>query len=95
MSERRIDKDTLIPLSVLTSVIVIIVGAISWLTGIFLTAQANAEDIKKLQLLYEADQLTQSKYRKTLHSKIDRANERLARIEGKLIVIINNMEKKD
>ena len=72
MSEPVISKSTLVPLSLVATVIFVLVGGILWLTDIRGIAKANWIRISDIQ--------------QDLKDLGDQ-NERLARIEGKLDVI--------
>ena len=49
MAEQKITSNTLIPVGIVGAVILVIVAASIWFTELFVTAKANAADIKVLQ----------------------------------------------
>ena len=76
-----IDSKTLVPLGLVGSCVVILVGAILWLANVSSAATVNTSKLTTLEQ-------RQEKYKDTL----DRVDRRLSRIEGKLGIIIESKE---
>lgn len=75
-----INSNTLLPLGIVSTSAAFLVGGIMWLSDISHTAKANAAEIKKLN---------------NIQTKIDNVSQRLARIEGKLTIIIEQSTNKE
>lgn len=72
-------------MGVLGSVTLIVVGAIFWLTDLFLTVHANAQEIKDLKTELTHKLKLESDQRRKINQRLEAINERLARMEGRIL----------
>jgi len=92
--QRKITRDTLIPVGTVVTAIAVLVGGILWLTEIRSIAAQNSREILKIE--DTLDKLNRENFilKQRLFDRINSQDKRLARIEGKLEVIYDTLKEK-
>ena len=90
MAPQTISRETLVPLGAAIAALVIVIGGILWLTEIFAIANSNLEKIDRIESEIGKIEESRTYYRSRLWESIWNQDERLARIEGKLDVLIED-----
>lgn len=77
----KIDSQTLLPLSLVSSLIVALIGGILWLSNVYATANTTMEKVKTMEARQDKSK-----------DALDRIDRRLSRIEGKLNIQVESKE---
>lgn len=93
-TQTRITQETLLPMGLVITAIIVLVGGILWLTEIRSLAAQNSREIMKIEKTL--DQLNNEHLilKQRLFDRINSQDKRLARIEGKLEVIYDTLKSK-
>ena len=88
-----INDKTLVPIFYVAVTLATVVGAIAWLTEIRSLAKTNTDQILKLERVVIDINNSLASYRTRLWESIRTQDKRLARIEGKLDVLLGSEKR--
>lgn len=88
--KNMLSSETFIPIVWVGTIIIVLIGGILWLTEIRGVAVANKDSIKRIEQEVTDINETRAAYRTRIWESIRSQDKRLARIEGKIDILIQN-----